>query len=141
MVASITRVPAPLNFLLNQVFICYSRSQISEMYHIFEASDSYFMSLFCPIPTSLLASIKFLCFSLWYLCYRPVDSHHQHRPAVDMSHLISVSPGFPGSSYLMVYSKADFKSSGDKSSPCFRSFWIGKLSDKRLPIRTLLCSI
>jgi hypothetical protein len=30
------------------------------------------------------------------------------------------------------------KSSGDKASPCFRSFWIGKLLDKYLPIRTLL---
>jgi hypothetical protein len=25
------------------------------------------------------------------------------------------------------------KSSGDKASPCFRPFWIGKLSDKCLP--------
>jgi hypothetical protein len=29
------------------------------------------------------------------------------------------------------------KSSGDKASPCFRPFWIGKLSDKCIPIRTL----
>jgi hypothetical protein len=38
----------------------------------------------------------------------------------------------------MAYSKAKLKSSGDKASPCFRPFWIGKLSDKCLPIRTLL---
>jgi hypothetical protein len=38
----------------------------------------------------------------------------------------------------MAYSKAKLKSSGDKASPCFRPFWIGKLSDRCLPIRTLL---
>jgi hypothetical protein len=35
----------------------------------------------------------------------------------------------------MAYSKAKLKSSGDRASPCFRPFWIGKLSDKCLPIR------
>jgi hypothetical protein len=34
----------------------------------------------------------------------------------------------------MAYSKAKLKSSGDKASPCFRPFWIGKLSDKCSPI-------
>jgi hypothetical protein len=38
----------------------------------------------------------------------------------------------------MAYSKAKLKSSGDKASPCFRPFWIGKLSAKCLPIQTLL---
>jgi hypothetical protein len=38
----------------------------------------------------------------------------------------------------MAYSKAKSKSSGDKASPCFRPFWKGKLSDKCLPIWTLL---
>jgi hypothetical protein len=32
----------------------------------------------------------------------------------------------------MAYSKAKLKSSGDKASPCFRPFWIGKLSDRCL---------
>jgi hypothetical protein len=30
---------------------------------------------------------------------------------------------------LMAYSKEEKKSSGDRASPCFRPFWIGKLSD------------
>jgi hypothetical protein len=29
----------------------------------------------------------------------------------------------------MAYSKADLSNSGNKASPCFRPFWIGKLSD------------
>jgi hypothetical protein len=33
-------------------------------------------------------------------------------------------------SFLMAYSRAKLKSSGDKASPCFRPFWIGKLSDQ-----------
>jgi hypothetical protein len=34
----------------------------------------------------------------------------------------------------MTYSRAKMKSSGDKASPSFRPFWIGKISDKCLPI-------
>jgi hypothetical protein len=37
-------------------------------------------SMSASTPISLLASIKeCVCFSLWYLCYHPADSHHQHR--------------------------------------------------------------
>jgi hypothetical protein len=38
----------------------------------------------------------------------------------------------------MAYSKAKLKSSGDKASPCFRPFWMGKLSHKCLPLQTSL---
>jgi hypothetical protein len=55
--------------------------------------------------------------------YHPVDSQHQHGPAAYVSKLISVPPNFPRPS------KAKLKNSGDKESLCFRSFWIGKLSD------------
>jgi hypothetical protein len=54
---------------------------------------------------------------LYGICYLPVDLHYQHRPAADVSHLISVPPGFPGL-FLMAYSEAQLKSNGDKVSPC-----------------------
>jgi hypothetical protein len=38
----------------------------------------------------------------------------------------------------MTYFNAQLKINGDKAPPCFMSFSIGKLSDKRLPVQILL---
>jgi hypothetical protein len=38
----------------------------------------------------------------------------------------------------MAYSKAKLKNNSDTASPCFKPFWVGKLSEKCLPIWTLL---
>jgi hypothetical protein len=61
---------------LNQVFICYHSSQISELCYVFKTSVTYLhamilpcilvtrQSMFTSRPNSLLESIKFVCFSL-----------------------------------------------------------------------------
>jgi hypothetical protein len=55
-----------------------------------------FSTFIFKCTSSLLASIKFLSFYLQYLCYLWVESNHQQKPEADVSHSISVPPGFPG---------------------------------------------
>jgi hypothetical protein len=65
MVASITRIESPFNFLLNQILICYCRSQTFELCHIFKGSISY---LYVTIFPCILVTIHQQILSFLFIC-------------------------------------------------------------------------
>jgi hypothetical protein len=151
MVTSVIQTQSVLNFLLNQIFISYCRSQIFELYHIFKESISWF----CPAfwwwdgnfylnffvvtygLTSLLASVKVsvLFFMLSML------SSNRYTSAVQTSSWcvpFNFSPIRFSWTFLMAYSIAKFKCNSNKIFPCYIPFWIGNISDTCLSIWTVI---
>jgi hypothetical protein len=57
MVASVTRIQFPLDFLLNQIFACFCRFQKFELWYIFKGS---FSSLYVTIlPCILVTRLRY----------------------------------------------------------------------------------
>jgi hypothetical protein len=54
-------------------------------------------SVFTSRLPSLLVSDRGFCFSLWYLCFCPVN-YHQHRPETNMTLSFPIPPYFVGPS-------------------------------------------
>jgi hypothetical protein len=48
MVTSITRIQSSLDLLLNKILICYCRSQVSKMLHVFKKCPSCFYIMIVP---------------------------------------------------------------------------------------------
>jgi hypothetical protein len=118
MVASITHNLSALNFFRNQNLISCCLSQIFELCHVMKSSVSFLyvmilsrilvtrhqhnLSAFTSRTTSSLVSIRPSVFLFIQFILPSSNLHHQHRPAADVPHLISVPPDFPGLSYWYI---------------------------------------
>jgi hypothetical protein len=66
MAASITQIKSPLNFIRNQVLICYCRSQTFYLCHNFKASVSDLYVLILPCTVVIQFSLCSLLYQLPY---------------------------------------------------------------------------
>jgi hypothetical protein len=127
--------PNSVLFPYESDLICYCRSQISKLCHISRGSMSclHVMILPCSLVTRHRRILRFICVylksnlrtSVTHSIYgKYITSQHVYIVSIDQK---PACPTWFPWTFLMAYSKAKLKSSGDKASPCFRPFWIGKL--------------
>jgi hypothetical protein len=70
-----------------------------------------------------------LCSFLHPRYFIPLQSQYSPQSHLKLMSPIQFYSHLVTQSFLMAYYKAKLKSSSNKGSPCFRPFWIGKLSD------------
>jgi hypothetical protein len=113
--------------LAGKMFLCISVNWCESFQ--FRLSPSWVRNSSCVLASSLSAFISrpvplsaSIC-SLWFLPFFPINSQTSTR-----SWCVPFSFGLFCFSwtFLMVYSKAMLKCSGDKASPCVRPFWAVK---------------
>jgi hypothetical protein len=68
-------------------------------------------SAFTSRPTTLLASVDVSVFFIISICYVPVDSHHQHRPAADGLYLL----------FLVLFNELSYRGSPEALSILIRT--------------------
>jgi hypothetical protein len=66
-----------------------------------------------------MATFKVSAFSSWY-----------NIISIDQQLMYHFCTTLFSWAFLVAYSKAELRSSGERASPCFKPFWIRKLSDK-----------
>jgi len=138
-----------LNFFVNAILICCCRYPVLELCYIFKAFNCDFVLHFCDDTTMyFVISISTSRPTFLLPCTR--DSVfffmvYMFLPNIWTSSALTKSWCVPFSSnpssfswiYLMAHSKAHLKTNGDKAS-CFRLFLTENISDRFLPMRTLL---
>lgn len=143
MVAGIPKISFALNLFMHITLICQCHFEISKLYQIFKGFISY-LCVICRSAFSrrnvrterLPSQCLFLdqphywqlkeasVFFFTVLCFSPLNYHHQTRRYLSQLQSLQVI-----SALCNGYSKLQINSNDNKTSPCFRLFWIWNVSN------------